>query len=145
MALYRYQDTIYLIYKQLPFLWDSDWEMFRPVTSFAWDGTTFVIDDRMYCKDPTSPFYGFGSAAMKEACDLLTRTYGPKLSQAVSVRAPVIGPSEWWIDRMISLTPCAPRDRLSWRRMHKGKYYTPHQAPRNKFTRRNRVSKHNAD
>lgn len=145
MALYRYQDTVYLIYKQLPFLWDSEWEMFRPVTSLAWDGTSFAINDFVYCKDPTTPFYGFGNAAMKQACELLTRSYGPRIATAIQVRAPTIGPTEWWIDRMISLTPCAPRDRASWKRMHKGRYFTLRSGPRNKFTRRNRVTKHNED
>jgi hypothetical protein len=145
MALYRHQDIVYLIYKQLPFLWDSEWEMFRPITSLTWDGTRFLMNDFVYCKDPTSPLYGFGNEAMKDACNLLTRSYGPKISQASVVRAPTVGPSEWWFDRMISLTPCAPRDRTSWKRMHRGRYFTCRRGPRNKLTRRNRVSKHNED
>ena len=145
MALYRYHDTTYLVYKQLPFLWDLEWEMFRPVHSIQWDGTTFAIDDRMYCLDPTNAYYGFGNAAMKEACDLLTRTYASRIHSATRLRAPMLGQPEWWLDRMISISPCAPRDRTSWKRMHKGKYFTLRRGPRNKFTRRNRVSKHNED
>jgi len=145
MALYRYQDTVYLLYKQTPFVWESDWETFRPITSLAWNGSSFIVDDYVYCKDPTDEYYGFGNAAMKQACDLLTRSYGSNISKAVCVNAPCIGKCEWWFDRMISLTPCAPRDRGSWKRMHKGRYFTPRKGPRNKLTRRNRNLNHNAD
>lgn len=145
MDLFRFQDRVYLAYKNAGFVWESEWDMFRPIRALTWNGSTFVLDDRGYCDDPTNPQYGFGSAEMRQACVALTTKYRDHLGSAKLVQTPQLGPVEWWIDRFVSLSPCASRDRAAWKQMHKGKYFTLRRAPRNRLTRRNRESKHNAD
>jgi hypothetical protein len=136
MSITKYGDTIFLNSKQHWFVWEPSWEMFRPITSFAWTGTDYEIVDRAYCADPMDPLYGFGTPQMKHVCDVLTATYASRLDTAVPITTPSVGPSEWMFDRTVSLTPCAPRDRDSWKRMTRGRTRTLRHAPRNNRTRR---------
>lgn len=136
MSLIKVGDTVLLQFKTVWFLWEPAWERFRPITSLAWDGQTLVLNDRAYCADPLDPHYGYGTAKMREVSDLLTKTYRP--SKAETSTLPAVGPQEWFYDRFLSLTPCAPRDRASWKRFHKGKYRTPKAAPKSRLTRRRR-------
>lgn len=134
MSLTRVGDTVYLQVKTAGFVWEPAWDRYRPVSAVAWDGVRFLLDDRAYCSDPTDPLYGYGSPAMQELCALLTQRYPP--ASAVPGPLPVLGPAEWFFDRYASLTPCAPRDRASWKRLHKGKYRTPRSAPKTRLTRK---------
>ena len=137
MSLVKVGDTVALQVKSLWFLWEPAWDCFRPVTSLAWDGARIVVDDRAYCADPTDPEYGYGSAKLRELCVLLTKTYPPAGAQPTSL--PAIGPTpEWFYDRFLCLTPCAPRDKASWKRFHKGRYRSPRSAPKTRLTRRRR-------
>lgn len=136
MSLTKHGDRIFLNYKQNWFLWEPSWESFRPIQSYAWNGKEYEIGDREYCTDPMDSFYGFGSSKMKQVCDALTATYASQISGAHPVTTPTIGPSEWMFDRMVVLTPCAPRDRDSWKKMTHGRCRTLRRAPRNKLTRR---------
>jgi hypothetical protein len=137
MSLTRVGDTVVLQMKSAGFVWEPAWDSWRPVTAIAWDGTRSVVDDRAYCADPTDPLYGYGSVQMRDACRALTATYPPTDAPAGSL--PAIGPQEWFFDRFLSLTPCAPRDKASWKRFHKGKYRTPKAAPKTRLTRRRRA------
>ena len=134
MSVLKVGETVYLDVKSSWFIWESAWDSYRPVTSVAWDGTRVVTDDRAYCADPTDPLYGYGSVKMQELCTLLTKTYPPSLARPSSL--PAIGPPEWLYDRFLCLTPCAPRDRASWKRFHKGRYRSPRAAPKPRLTRR---------
>lgn len=136
MSLTKHGDRIFLNYKQNWFLWEPSWESFRPITAYAWNGSEYEVIDRDYCADPMDPLYGFGTPAMKQVCDALTKTFASQISNATPVMTPTIGPSEWMLDRMVALTPCAPRDRTSWKRMTRGRGRTLRHAPRNKLTRR---------
>jgi hypothetical protein len=137
MSLAKVGDTITLQVKSATFVWEPAWDCFRPVTSVAWTGERILIDDRAYCADPTDPDYGYGSPAMRELCTLLTKRYAP--SSAPSTSLPPLGPSpEWFYDRFLCLTPCAPRDKASWKRFHKGRYRSPRSAPKTRLTRRAR-------
>jgi hypothetical protein len=136
MALYKFRDVIYLNYKNTGFLWEPSWRSFRPIDSISWNGTTFSIDDRTYCKDPSDSLYGYGSEQMKQVCSLLTQKFEPAIAGATEVKTPAIGKLEWFQDRFVSLTACAPRDTSSWKRLIKGKHNTLRKAPRNKPTRR---------
>ena len=118
------------------FVWEPAWESFRPITSFAWDGSDYVLDDRAYCADPFDSLYGYGSPEMKQLCDTVTSAFGPRIATAPVVASLGVGPSEWFYDRTVSLTPCAPRDRHSWKRMTHGRTRTLRAGPRNKLTRR---------
>lgn len=138
MSLTRVGDMVLLQVKSAWFLWEPAWESFRPVTSIAWDGERVVLDDRAYCSDPLDPLYGYGTPEMREACAVLTKTFA--LKDGPSASLPAVGRSEWFYDRFLSLTPCAPRDRASWRRFHKGRYRTPTSAPKSRLTRRRRTS-----
>lgn len=137
MSLTRVGDLVLLDVKRAWFLWEPAWDSWRPVTAVAWDGDRVIVEDRAYCADPTDPEYGYGSPAMREVCDLLTKTYSPK--DARTGPLPAVGPQEWFFDRFLSLTPCAPRDKASWKRFHKGRYRTPRSAPKTRLTRRRRA------
>ena len=136
MSLYKYQNLTFLDYKSNWFLWEPSWSGFRPVTSISWTGTTFYVDDRAYCADPTDPLYGYGSEQMKEACLLLTKKYETGIGDGTPLKSPAVGAVEWFHDRFVSFTPCAPKDMPSWKRLVKGRHDTLRKAPRNKLTRR---------
>lgn len=128
----EFQNHKFIKHNHQWFLWESTWESFRPIKSFAWNGTHFEIDDQPYCQNPMEPNYGFGSAEIKAFCKQIP------LPTEFRSECPIIGQTEWWFDRDIVLTPCCPRDKLSWRRMHGGRHGTLRHLTRNKFTRRNR-------
>jgi hypothetical protein len=135
MSLFEFQDRVYLHYKQYWFVWEPAWESFRPIDGVRWNGTTFVIDDITYCKDPLDEFYGYGTAQMKQVCSLLRPRYDEIPKRVYSLDT---GNSEWFRDRFVAITPCAPRDKDSWKRMVQGKHRTCRRAPRGKkLTRRN--------
>jgi hypothetical protein len=134
MSLVKVGDTVLLQFKTLWFLWEPAWERYRPITSLAWDGESLALNDRAYCADPLDPEYGYGTAKMREVCRLLSQSYPP--SKAQEGPLPAVGRPEWFFDRYLSLTPCAPRDKASWKRFHKGRYRTPKAAPKTRLTRR---------
>jgi hypothetical protein len=136
MSLYSVGGVVVCSVNGQWFVWESAWESFRPITSIAWNGASYITDDRAYCADPLDPLYGYGTSQMKQVCDALTTSYGSKVSTATVVPSLPIGSSEWFFDRMVALTPCAPRDRPSWKRMTRGRYRTLRTGPRNKLTRR---------
>lgn len=136
MSLVKFQDRTFLDYKGNWFVWEPCWEGFRPIQAVEWDGHTYRIVDTSYCSDPSDPFYGYGSESMKQVCDALAPLYKPT---ACSTDRLAIGQTEWFRDRRIALSPCAPRDTESWKRMCRGRVHTCKREPtlRNKFTRRN--------
>jgi hypothetical protein len=135
MSVVRFRDTVYVHYKSRWFVWESAWDGYRPVDALRWTGERFEADDRAYTADPTSEEYGYGSDKMREACEALTEQF-PR-DKAVDVPHLPLGPLEWFRDRMVSLSPCAPRDNVSWKRMAGGRTRTCRAGPRNRFTKRN--------
>lgn len=136
MRFEKYGDHVFFEYKGHWFVWESAWNQFRPIASCAWDGTAYVVNDKPFCADPMSPLYGFGSVAMKQLCEALTAKYGAEVSRASVVSTPSVGQAEWLFDRMAVLTPCAPRDRASWKQMIRGRYRTLRAKVPKKLTRR---------
>lgn len=132
--LYEFRDKQFLQYKKWWFVWEPAWEGFRPIDGIQWDGTSFVLQESAYCSDPMSPFYGYGSPQMRQLCGLL-----PKESTPCVVSTLPIG-NEWLFDRFVALTPCAPRDKSSWKRMVQNKGRTCRKAPRGKKCTRRRRS-----
>ncbi len=131
--LYEFQDKVYLEYKQWWFVWEPAWESFRPIEGVVWNGTSFHIQDDSFCTDPTSEVYGYGSDKMKQLCEMLQDKY---TSDSVKVPTLPFG-TEWFRDRFVDCTPCAPRDVQSWKRMVHNKPRTCRKAPRGKkLTRR---------
>ena len=136
IMLYEFRDKIFLEYKKYWFVWESAWESFRPIQGIVWDGDTFQIQDELYCSDPTSELYGYGFEKMKELCELLQDHSNQTPTKVSSLP---IG-TQWFRDRFVSLTPCAPTDVLSWKRMVQNKPRTCRQIPRGKkLTRRIRL------
>lgn len=134
--LYEFRDKTFLEYKRYWFVWEPAWESFRPIRGVAWDGNAFQIEDTMFCNDPTSPDYGYGSSEMNQLCELLKDKYN---ETPVKVSSLPIG-NEWFRDRFVELSPCAPRDGKSWKRMVQNKPRTCRKAPRGKkLTRRTRL------
>ncbi len=135
MSLFEFQDRVYLHYKQYWFVWESAWESFRPIDGVRWNGKSFSIDDSSYCKDPTDEHYGYATSQMKQVSSLLRYKYDEVAKRVYSLDT---GNSEWFRDRHISMTPCCPRTKESWKRMVQGKPRTCRHAPRGKkLTRRN--------
>ena len=133
--LYEFRDKTFLEYKQWWFVWEPAWEGFRPIQGVKWDGQTFQMDDAYFCSDPTDPLYGYGSSQMREFCELLNE----RNKDPVKVSALPIG-TEWFRDRFVDFTPCAPRDVQSWKRMVQNHPRTCRKAPRGKkLTRRTRL------
>ena len=135
MSLFDFGDNLFLEYQNQWFLWEPSWESFRPITAMAWDGYTFMLDDRAFCADPSDPFYGYGSERMKDTCELLNNLQARDTIQ--TFETPQIGPLTWFRDRAVSVLPCTPMDVRSWKLMHRGKYRTCRKAPKGKrLTRR---------
>ena len=142
MSLTRFQDNVFLEYKTNHFVWEPAWVTFRPIQSVDWTGDRFVLNDDVYCGDPTDELYGFGSPQMRQVCDILRDTYSKALSTAIEIKSPKIGTLVWFGDRYVSLSPCAPKTNASWKKMCQGKLHTRRRVPngtRNKFTKRKLV------
>ena len=135
MSVYQFRDSTFLLYKSLWFVWESAWDGYRPVDALRWNGTRFEVDDARYTSDPTDSLYGYGSESMQKVCEHLSDTYPQSLAKPV--RHLTVGPPEWFRDRMVSLTTCAPRDTASWKKMCQGRHRTCRRGPRNRFTKRN--------
>jgi hypothetical protein len=134
MSVVQFQDATFLDYKGNWFIWEPSWEQFRPIQAVQWDGTSFRIRDEMFCTDPSDSLYGYGTEKMKQVCEALQPYYKPN---APIVPTLVVGTPEWFRDRMVSLSPCAPRDKDSWKRMCRGRLRTCRHPPRvQKLTRR---------
>ena len=72
---------------------------------------------------------------MKDFCDLLGEYRLEQLP--ITVQTLESTTPEWFFDRRVSLTPCAPRDHASWKRMVKNNARTCRKAPKgSKYTRR---------
>jgi len=59
-----------------------------------------------------NPNYAFGSPDMKEYCESI------ETPEEVPERLVWIGTPEWFFDRPVVLSQCAPRTIESWRRMN---------------------------
>jgi hypothetical protein len=110
MELVKYKDTLYGKLGGL-FVWDSSWETFRPIKKLGWNGSMITHVD-LYKEDLLDPWYGFGSAEMREQCRHLTETthretYGTDVSKLFTEE-------EWLRDRKVPLLPCAPRTSKTW-------------------------------
>lgn len=136
MGVVKFKDRVFLFTNSKGYIWETAWGMFRPIDSFYWDGTRFRIDDQAYCQDPMDDLYGFATKEMKQLCIKLTDDYEDDVPIAPDVLFVDIGNVEWFRDRPVTLSPCAPRDVASWKKLTKGRALTCRRHPRNKFTKR---------
>ena len=130
MSLFQFQDLVLLQYKKFWFLWEPAWETFRPIDGIRWSGTAFVLDDKNYTSDLLSEDYGFGTPIMRKLCEQLANRYQSGISTAKRVHTPEVGETEWFRDRFVAFTPCATKDKSSWRRMCRGKHRTLRHPPK---------------
>jgi hypothetical protein len=95
------------------FIWDSSWELWRPITKIGWSGTKITYDDKKYKKDIFDPWYGFGSSEMKELCKKLT-TFIDRSKYQENIESLFEG--EFLYDRKIGfLDSCSPiKTKESW-------------------------------
>jgi len=73
MDVIKHQDTFYLNLKQSFFIWDSSWDLWRPITSIGWNGKEITYTDYEYKKDIFNEWYGFNCKEMKDLCINLTK------------------------------------------------------------------------
>lgn len=139
--IHRFHDRAYLHIGSRWFVWEPAWSMFRPVDGLAWNGTAFVLDDSAYCSDITDRQYGYGSEEIYQTCMKLTETWGDKVANAPVSKVLSIGQNEWFFDRPMVLTPCAPRTKESWKAMGLARrsLRVLRRIPRKTFTKRNQV------
>jgi hypothetical protein len=98
------------------FLWDTTWEIWRPISAVGWDGYQITFDDRQYKKDIFDSAYGFGSEEMKELCQKLTEFVDrTKYSEDVHK---LFSKAEFFFDRKLELLPSCTnlRTKESWKK-----------------------------
>ena len=110
MELVKFKGALYGKLKTQLFVWEPEWDSFRPVEKIAWNGKNIVAVDSLYKQDIFDPYYGYGSPEMKQLCR--------KLTDSTELEAPEKVPwfTEWWKDRYCNFTDCCPRDTKSWKR-----------------------------
>ena len=131
----RFGDRVFLHHESRWYMWESSWGMYRPVDGLRWTGSTMMLDDHAYCKDMTDPLYGYGDERIYNKCFHLTQEFSD-IQNAEPVVFLTIGPAEWFRDRFVAMTPCAPRDMQSWKNMNlRRRTFRKH--PRSAYTKRN--------
>jgi hypothetical protein len=85
--------------------------------------------------DPTDQMYGYGDERTYNKCFHLTQEFSD-IDDAKPIPFLSVGTPEWFRDRPVALTVCAPRDVDSWKRMNL-KRRTVRRHPRKTFTKRN--------
>lgn len=114
MELCNFKGTLYGKLETHLFVWDSEWETFRPIENIGWNGSEIVAIDLKYKKDIFDPWYGFGTTEMKQLCRKLTDTTDLGVSESGNI--PWLK-GEWWRDRECSFTSnCVSRSPASWQK-----------------------------
>jgi hypothetical protein len=132
MELHKFKDIFYGKLDGQLFIWDSSWEIFRPIEYLGWDGDTIIAVDTKYKSDLFCPWYGFGSSEMKELCQKLTETIELDVPESVPDLK-----GEWFRDREIQFaSKCSPRTPLSWSK------YIKYIGSRSKTLRKHNESRH---
>lgn len=113
MELVKFRDQIYGKYKTQLFVWESSWDSFRPIETIVWNGKQITVVEKY--KDLFSPWYGFGSPEMKEACKKLTEITELSTAKEVDIFE-WLNQGEWWRDRKCNLLPCVSRSPQEWKK-----------------------------
>ena len=114
MEVCKFKDRIYGNLSGQLFVWESEWDSFRPIQSIGWNGKELVAIDTIYKIDIFSPWYGYGSSEMKELCKRLTDITELNVPESGNIQWMK---GEWWKDRQCSFAfACSPKTTDSWRR-----------------------------
>jgi len=114
MELCKFKGTLYGKLKTQYFIWDSEWETFRPIEKIGWNGTEIIAVDSKYKADIFDAWYGFGSPEMKQLCKRLTEITSIEVPESSFI--PWLK-EEWWRDRECSFTSnCISRSAQSWQK-----------------------------
>ena len=70
MELCNFRGTLYGKVGSQLFVWESEWETFRPIDAIGWNGREITHADS-YRKNIFDRWYGFGSEEMKKVCKRL--------------------------------------------------------------------------
>jgi len=128
MSVIQLHDKTFLRHQGHWFIHDPVW---RPIKGLAWNGKEFVLLEP-YCTDPMDPLYGYKFKAMKNYCERL-----PPPEEIKKDTSEWIGNPEWFFDRPVVLTPCAPRTLQTWKALNVRRR-TMRKRNAQTFTRRNR-------
>jgi hypothetical protein len=113
MELIKICNSLYLKTETQIFIFDSVWEMFRPIEYLAWNGHEITYNDKKYKEDIFDIWYGFGSENMKLLCQKLTEEI--ELSQFKEIDGSEFLKKEWFFDRKCTFLPCSKKDKISWK------------------------------
>jgi hypothetical protein len=121
MELISFHQRIYGKYNKKLYVFESNWESFRPISGIGWDGTKFEPLDSEYKKDIFSAEYGYGSLAERAECRRLTQE--TELSETKEIKDPLYmwkwyGETrvKWWRDRPCVFTSdCVSKDIIAWK------------------------------
>ena len=112
MELTKHKGVLYGKLGTQLFIWESSWDSFRPIESIGWNGKEIVAVDKKYKQDIFDPWYGYGSAEMKQLCRRLT-----DVTELNVPESGIVLKGEWWKDRLCSFAfQCSPKDTNSWKR-----------------------------
>jgi len=140
MEVCIFRDSKYAKFNNQLFIYDGTWGSFRPITKVGWNGSVFVAEDSEFKKDIFNPYYGFGSAEMKELCLKLTE----ETQTEIMIDDPVIfwrwcGTSDvkWFKDRpAVFVQTCSNLDWKTYLGYLGTKNKTLRHPPRGRMTRR---------
>jgi hypothetical protein len=114
MELTKFKGILYGKLGGQQFIWDSEWDSFRPIESIGWNGKEIIGVDTKYKQDIFDPYYGYGSPEMKQLCRRLT--------DITELNVPESGNISWlkgefWRDRNCSFAfECSSRSVQSWKK-----------------------------
>ena len=138
MELYKYKEYLLGKLESHLFLWDSNWECFRPITNIGWNGTKIEIDDCRFKQDLFSAEYGFGE--FKELCKKLDSTIDLTSYKIIEDISLISKTSEHFKDRKIPfLNSCSSRSTNAWLKYLK--FHNLKQKTLHKSFKDNRVTK----
>jgi len=111
MEVIKHKDNLYIKINGNIFVFDSSWEMFRPIEKLGWNGREITYSDSKFKKDIFSQWYGFGSENMKTVCTKLTNLVKDGEEGDITKFLN----DEWFFDRKCSFLPCTAKDLESWK------------------------------
>jgi hypothetical protein len=114
MELINFKGTLYGKLETQLFIWEAEWDSFRPLERIGWNGKEIIGVDTKYKQDIFDPYYGYGSPEMKQLCRRLTDI--TELNVPESGNIPWLK-GEFWRDRNCSFAfECSPKSVQSWKK-----------------------------